>query len=195
VNFDTEAALIEAILYLEVDPVDLKALQRISGLSKKLFRHNIIGADLVVFKFGYPGRCANGNFIKSVMAVDHKGVLCAQQFEGLGKHFGEFRCKNAEDLAVGCRRIGQGAQHIENGSQTDFFSGIGRKSHGAMINGCKQKTDPDFGYGFFHNFRINIDLHPQGFEHIRAAALAGNGPVAMLGNGNAAPGDHKGGGC
>jgi segregation and condensation protein B len=33
VNLDTETALIEAILYLEAEPVDLASLQRISGLS------------------------------------------------------------------------------------------------------------------------------------------------------------------
>ena len=35
-NLNTEAELIEAILYLEVDPVDLKALQRISGLAREV---------------------------------------------------------------------------------------------------------------------------------------------------------------
>ncbi|MDR0447307.1 MAG: SMC-Scp complex subunit ScpB [Treponema sp.] len=33
-NLDNEAALIEAILYLETDPVDFNALARISGLTK-----------------------------------------------------------------------------------------------------------------------------------------------------------------
>ncbi len=35
-KFDTEAALIEAILFLEVDPVDLRTLQRISALSREV---------------------------------------------------------------------------------------------------------------------------------------------------------------
>jgi len=35
-KLDTEAALLEAILFLEVDPVDLRALQRISGLSREV---------------------------------------------------------------------------------------------------------------------------------------------------------------
>jgi segregation and condensation protein B len=34
VNLTTEVALIEAILYLEVEPVDLRSLERISGLSR-----------------------------------------------------------------------------------------------------------------------------------------------------------------
>jgi segregation and condensation protein B len=33
-NLDTEAALIEAILYIETDPMDINALARVSGLSK-----------------------------------------------------------------------------------------------------------------------------------------------------------------
>lgn len=33
-NLDTETALIEAILFLESDPVDLRSLQRISGLQR-----------------------------------------------------------------------------------------------------------------------------------------------------------------
>ncbi|MCK4514302.1 MAG: SMC-Scp complex subunit ScpB, partial [Spirochaetaceae bacterium] len=35
-KLDTEAALMEAILYLEVDPVDLRTLQRVSGLSREV---------------------------------------------------------------------------------------------------------------------------------------------------------------
>jgi len=34
-NFETEAALIETILFLEVDPVDLRSIQRLSGLSRE----------------------------------------------------------------------------------------------------------------------------------------------------------------
>ena len=33
-KLDTEAALVEAILFLEVDPVDLRTLGRVSGLSR-----------------------------------------------------------------------------------------------------------------------------------------------------------------
>ncbi|MFW5777423.1 MAG: SMC-Scp complex subunit ScpB [Spirochaetota bacterium] len=33
-NLETEAALVEAILYLEAEPVDLRSLQRISGLPR-----------------------------------------------------------------------------------------------------------------------------------------------------------------
>jgi segregation and condensation protein B len=36
VNLETEAALIEAILYLESEPVDLRSLQRISGLPREV---------------------------------------------------------------------------------------------------------------------------------------------------------------
>ncbi len=35
-NLETEAALIEAILYLESEPVDLRSLQRISGLPREV---------------------------------------------------------------------------------------------------------------------------------------------------------------
>lgn len=35
-NLETEAALVEAILFLEVDPVDLRTLQRVSGLSQEV---------------------------------------------------------------------------------------------------------------------------------------------------------------
>lgn len=35
-KLDTEAALMEAILYLEVDPIDLRTLQRVSGLSREV---------------------------------------------------------------------------------------------------------------------------------------------------------------
>lgn len=35
-KLETETALIESILFLEVDPVDLRTLQRISGLSREL---------------------------------------------------------------------------------------------------------------------------------------------------------------
>ena len=35
-KLDTEAALLEAILFLEVDPIDLRTLQRISGLSREV---------------------------------------------------------------------------------------------------------------------------------------------------------------
>jgi segregation and condensation protein B len=34
-NLDTEAALIETILFLEVDPVDLRTLERLSGLGRE----------------------------------------------------------------------------------------------------------------------------------------------------------------
>src|SRR5210317_626433 len=118
------------------------------------------------------------------MTMNHKRSFCTQQLKGMGKHFREFECINPKKLAVCSSRICKWTQHVKNTAQPHFFSRFCSKSHGAMIQRSKKKTDTDFMNRFFNNFRGRVKFNPQRLKKICTAALTRYGTVSMLGNGD-----------
>ena len=85
------------------------------------------------------------------MAMNHKRSFCAQQLKCMGKHFSEFGCINPQKLAVCASRICKWTQHVKDTPQSHFFSRFCSKSHGAVIQRSKKKTDTDVLNRFFHS--------------------------------------------
>ncbi len=59
-------------------------------------------------------------------------------------------------------------------------------------DGANMKPMPTSVEAVLHLRRGQVDLHPQGLQHVGAAALAAGGPVAVLGHLEAGPGHDEG---
>ena len=62
--------------------------------------------------------------------------------------------------------------------------------HGRMQMRSEQEADADLAHGARGFFGRHRDAHAQGFQHVRAAARSGEGPVAVLGHARAGSGHH-----
>ena len=85
----------------------------------------------------------------------------------------------------------KGPEHVENRAHRQLFSRLRGMFHGSVEARRKKKTYSDFPYRLLDDFRTHFEIHPQGFQQIRAAAFARNRPVAVLGYRNTAPGNNE----
>ena len=74
-------------------------------------------ANHSVLQFGGLGGRDNGDFVEAVMAVDDQHMATAQGVHDLGQGQDQFRRKHAQHLVGRGRRVGQGAEQVEQGAQ------------------------------------------------------------------------------
>jgi len=63
-----------------------------------------------------------------------------------------------------------------------------------MMVGCEHEADAGLLDAFGDGLGGGVDVDAEFIEEVGGAALAGDGPVAMFGDGDAGAGDHKGDG-
>ena len=90
--------------------------------------------------------------------------------------------------------IGERAEHVEDGADADLPARPDGVLHGQVHHGREEKADADLLDAFFRAVRGHLDVDAQRLEHVGAAALARDRPVAVLGHGHARAGDDEGGG-
>ena len=64
--------------------------------------------------------------------MDHPGLLGAEALKHPSQRFHEVAFEDAEQLALGAGRVGQGAQQVEEGAHAQLFARRARVPHGTM---------------------------------------------------------------
>ena len=123
----------------------------------------------------------------------HPGPFAAEIGQHPGQGFDPLAREDAGELALDAGRIGQGAQQIENGAGAQLDARRTDMAHGAVVAGRHHEADPRFPDGFLDQGHVGVDVDSQGQEHIRGPGFGRQGPVAVLGDGDAGGGDHQGG--
>ena len=120
-------------------------------------------------------------------------MLRAQMHQHLCQQFGEVFIVHPEHLDRRPRGIRQGAKDIQEGRDAHLLAGRRAMLHRTVEQRRKEKTNTDLVEALGHLLCREIDPHPEGFQHVGTAGLGGYGPIAVLGDGQAGAGDHKGG--
>ena len=99
--------------------------------------------------------------------------------------FAQFRSGHADEQRVGLRRIQQRPENVEDRALATLGAQFARRGdmfEGGMVRRREKKGEMTFTQRTRRLDRRQIDPDSQGIEHVRAADLRGDGPVAMLGH-------------
>jgi len=117
--------------------------------------------------------------------MHNEGELGPNSGEGMRHRRYELRRENAHDLSRRTRRIREGSEHIEDGSDSDLSARSDGVPHRGVKDGREEEANPDLVEAMTDDLRRGFDVHAQRSEHIRAAAPARYGAVAVLGHSGA----------
>src|SRR5205085_4892300 len=79
-------------------------------------------------------------------------------------------------------RVRERAKNVEDRANTNLASRRADMFHRGMVSGSKHEAEASLSHAVCHLFRAEIDAYTERFKHIRTAAAAGSGAVAMLGD-------------
>src|SRR5439155_10280063 len=120
-------------------------------------------------------------------ANDH-GPSHAENLQHAGNRLAELGPRHAHELCAGASGIEERPEKIENGALTAFGAELARSREmleSRMVFWRKEKGEMVLTQRLSCFFRCQIDSHTEGFEHVGAAGLGGNGAIAMLRDVNA----------
>lgn len=134
-----------------------------------------------------------GDLVHAVVTVDDEAALEAELKESLRHEFCGERTPGADELGLGAGGIGERAEHVEDGAHLEFDAdGLG-VLHGGVKGGSEEETDAGFADALTHLRGVEGDFDAEGLEDVGAAALAGDGTVAVLGDAGSGSGGDEGG--
>ena len=85
-----------------------------------------------------------GQFVQLTRTVHNEGSAAAQLLQHAGKHLGQRRVVDTQQLRFCACRVGQRSQDIKDGADTQFAARADGVAHGGMEIRRKEKADADF---------------------------------------------------
>jgi len=122
------------------------------------------------------------DLVEAVGSVNDERMFRFESGEGMGHQFRGFGRRGSNQLVAGAGRVGEWSQKVENGPHLQFEAGGLGMLHGRVQRGGEEESDTGVGDRRGDQIRLVTDVHAEGFQDIGAAALAGHGSVAMLGD-------------
>ena len=113
-------------------------------------------------------------------AADHHAARYAEVTQHLRHWHDEAFIVHAEQLHSRARRIGQRAEHVEDGALAHALTDRRDILHGLMIALCEQEADARFSQHPFVLLGRERQDNAQLLEHVSRARLGRNRPVAVL---------------
>src|SRR3990172_8261919 len=133
------------------------------------------------------GRRGEGDFVQPVGPMDHERMAVARFGEDPRVRFSEFLAVHPDDLSTDAGGIADRSEDVEDRADGDLTPRPDRIFHRGMEPGGEHEGDPGLVEGPLHPRRIRVEIHPEGFQHVRASGPAGHGSVPVLGHGDAGP--------
>jgi hypothetical protein len=109
-----------------------------------------------------------------------QAVLTAQASECRGQGLNPTLVKNANELILRSRRIGEGAEDIEDGPYPNFPTWTNGMAHGPVEGRGKQEAEADLPHAIGHLLRRQLNTRTKGFEDIGTTDRSGHGPIAVF---------------
>ena len=123
--------------------------------------------------------------------MNDQSPLAAEFPQRFRRQFAQVRIVDTHYLKGRARGIRQRPREIKEGANPDFAARPAHLFHCRMVRWGEQKTDSD-GVNAGGGLRgRKVNPSPQRFQNVGAAADAGNGAVAVLGDRNAARRRHE----
>ena len=138
-------------------------------------------------------RTGCGDLIEAIRPVYDQAAGQSELRQRACHQFGRSIRRRTHKLDRRARRIRQRPEQVEDRAHPQLGPHRLRVLHGHVNRRRKQKGDADIPQRLGNLLRLLLDLHAQRFHQVGAAAAAGDRPVAVLGHGDSASGDHKGG--
>ena len=107
----------------------------------KVFGVNFVFTHHAVLEFTHQGACAQADFVQPIAAIDHQCMLGAQALQGSHLDADQIFVEHPHEDVGGARRIGQGAEDVEDGAHTQLLAHGGHVLHGRVVVGREHKTD------------------------------------------------------
>lgn len=127
------------------------------------------------------GVAGDGEFVEAVVAVEHEGAFAAKAGKGLGDFGREGRVVDSDDLARCAGGVGEWAQQVEDGGETQGLAGGCCGSRGGVVVDGEAEADADIAQARGLLRGRGVDVDTEGFKELGAAA-AGAALVAVLGD-------------
>ena len=153
-----------------------------------------VGLEPAVLDLAHGGGGAHGDLIQLVLAVDHHAPPDPQVDEHLGQGSHQILVVHPQQLHGGGGRVGQGAQDVEHGAEAQLLADGPHVLHGGVVLLGEEEAHAHLPQQLDAPLRALLDVHPQGLQAVRRAALGGGRPVAVLGHLHAACRRHQAGG-
>ena len=135
----------------------------------------------------------HGDLVAAVIAVHGHHPPYAQQPGRLRDHPAERPVVDADDLPDGAGRIGQRPEQVHHRLDAELLPHRRGVAHGAVVGRSEQKGEPGPGQQLGGGRRVEVGADAQRGVEVGAAALAGEGAVAVLGDAGAgSAGDQRG---
>src|SRR5690348_15495663 len=134
------------------------------------------------------------DLVYAVLTVDDEGALAAEPQQRLAHQRQQARMGDAEHLIARAGRVGERPQDVEDGTDADLAARGADVTHGGVVGGSKHEAEADALDAGRDVLRPQLQLNAERLQHVRAAALAGGGAIAMLGDGLAERGGDEAGG-
>ena len=148
----------------------------------KVLRGDCEVVDVVVLQLPYLGRGGYGDFVQAVLSVHYQGMLAAQAAQRYGHLLPQRAVRHAQNLASRARRVGERPKYVEHRAYAYLPPGRAGESHGGMECGSEHEANPHLPDAPLHTLRPQVYFDSRGFQDVGAAARAGHGAVAVLGN-------------
>jgi len=132
--------------------------------------------------------------VEAATPVKHEGAGNAKFGEGFSDQGEHLRRKHTEDLRVGSSRIGEGAEKIEHRAFADLFSRGNGMAGSGMGSRSEEESDADVSNSASGFVQRQVNVYPEGFEHVGGAAKRAHRTIAMFGNARACGRSHNCGG-
>ena len=157
----------------------------------EIFRPDFIRRKRFRRKFTDRRRRRRRNFITAILAIDNHAVTDTEGSQDMSHGLDQTRCIDAEDLIYGVSRIGQRPQDIEDSVNAQLFADSIDAFHHVVVIPRIKITKADLLEHVQTTFGTEEDIGPQGLQDIGRPAARRLGPIAMLGDADAAGGDDE----
>ena len=121
--------------------------------------------------------------VETVFAVDDQGPLAAKPQQRLAHQAKEAGVCDAEHLVTRARGVGKRAEDVEDGADADLATGGANMTHGGVVRRGEHEAEADALDAGCNLFRSKLEADAERFQHVRAAAAAGGGPLPCLATG------------
>ena len=132
--------------------------------------------------------------VEAATPVKHEGAGNAKFGEGFRDQSQHIRRKHTENLRIGGSRICERAEKIEHRAFADFFSCGNGVAGSGMGSRSEQEPDAEVSNRASGFVQRQVNVYPEGFEHIGGTAKRADRTIAMFGNARAGRRGHNCGG-
>ena len=137
-----------------------------SQFESELLRIEFVFTHYAVLQFANHGRCAEGNFVETILAPYHHDVVGAEPLHDVHLDADQVGMEHAHQGVRRAGRIGERAEDVEEGAHAQFLAHRCHVLHGRVMIGREHETHAGRLQAFGHLRRREIDLHAERFQHV-----------------------------